>query len=197
VEWKADPTLPVTLRNLEPEVWTRLLQVAEAAGSETTPSATDTLDQIVGRHLHLSPDRPRDISAWLRAVATAARDRSVFGAQPASPAIKSFTLPNPHEAKPMEAVGISLEAPGLYVVELESSRLGASLLGKPQSMFVPTAVLVTNLSVHVKWGREASLIWVTMLDEGRPVHEAQVAVHDCTGKTLWAGPTDARDRTRR
>jgi hypothetical protein len=83
-----------------------------------------------------------------------------------------------------------LEVPGLYIVEIESPRLGASLLGKPQSMFVPTSVLVTNLSVHFKWGREASLIWVTTLDEGRPVHEAQVAVHDCKGQTLWAGATD-------
>jgi alpha-2-macroglobulin len=89
-------------------------------------------------------------------------------------------------------VGSPLEAPGLYIVEIESPRLGAFLLGMPQSMFVPTSVLVTNLSVHFKWGREASLMWVTTLDEGRPAPEAQVAVHDCTGKTLWAGQTDAQ-----
>jgi len=190
VEWKADPTLPVTLRNLEPEIRTRLLQVAEAVGDKTARSKTDTPDQILGRHLHLSPDQPQDVLAWLRAVATAARDSSIFGTQPAPPSVKSFVLPKPHEAKPLEVVGIPLEVPGLYIVEIESPRLGASLLGKPQAMFVPTSVLVTNLSVHFKWGREASLIWVTTLDEGRPVHEAQVAVHDCKGQTLWAGATD-------
>jgi uncharacterized protein YfaS (alpha-2-macroglobulin family) len=89
-----------------------------------------------------------------------------------------------------------LGTPGLYIVELESPRLGASLLGKPQSLFVPTSVLVTNLSVHFKWGRETSLIWVTTLDEGRPVPAVQVAVHDCTGKTLWGGQTDAQGLAR-
>jgi hypothetical protein len=192
VEWKADPTLPVTLRNVEPEVRTRLLQVAAAVGDKTDRSATDTPDQIIGRHLHLFPDQSQDILAWLRAVATAARASSIFGTRPPSPSVKSFVLPKPHEAKPLEVVGIPLEVPGLYIVEIESPRLGASLLGKPQSMFVPTSVLVTDLAVHFKWGREGSLIWVTTLDEGRPVHEAQVAVHDCKGKTLWAGSTDAQ-----
>ena len=129
---------------------------------------------------------------WLRAVATAARDRSILGTRQTSPPVKSFVLPKLHETKPLEVVGIPLEAPGLYIVEIESPRLGASLLGKPHSMFVPTSVLVTNLAVHFKWGGEASLIWVTTLDEGHPVPAAQVAVHDCQGTTLWAGPTDAQ-----
>ncbi|MGH8065828.1 MAG: alpha-2-macroglobulin family protein [Candidatus Entotheonellia bacterium] len=192
VEWKTDPTLPVTLRNLDPEVRTRLLQAAEASGDKPAKSAADTPDQVLGKHLPLSPDQPQDILAWLRAVATAARDSSIFGAQPSPPAIKRFLLPKPQGAKPLEVVGIPLEAPGLYIVELESPRLGASLLGKPQTMFVPTSVLVTNLSVHLKWGREASLIWVTALDAGRPVADAQVAVHDCAGKMLWGGQTDAQ-----
>jgi hypothetical protein len=61
---------------------------------------------------------------------------------------QNFVLPKPHEAKPLEVVGIPLEAPGLYIVEIESPRLGAFLLGEPQSAFVLTSVLVTNLSVH-------------------------------------------------
>ena len=55
----------------------------------------------------------------------------------------------------MEVVGIPLAGPGFYVVELQSPRLGAALLGKPQPMYVPTAALVTNLAVHFKWGRAA------------------------------------------
>ena len=192
LEWKADPSLPVTLRNLEPEVQARLLQAAEAAADKTPRSIPDAADQILGKHLRLSPDEPQDILAWLRAVAVAARDTSVFGPQPLSPAIDSFLLPKLRGTKPLEVVGIPMKAPGLYIVELESPRLGASLLGKPQPLFVPTSVLVTNLSVHFKWGRETSLIWVTSLDEGRPVPDAQVAVHDCAGKTLWRGPTDAQ-----
>ena len=36
--------------------------------------------------------------------------------------------------------------------------------------------LVTNLGVHFKLGRENGLLWVTTLDRGRPVADAEVAV---------------------
>ncbi|HEX9871516.1 MAG TPA: MG2 domain-containing protein, partial [Candidatus Tectomicrobia bacterium] len=192
LEWKADPALPVTLRNLEPEVKTNLLRVAEAVRLQASRSGPEMTDQVQGKHLKLSAAQPQDLLAWLRTVAAATRDRSVFGSQPDSTAIKRFKLPKPHGVSPLEVVGIPLEAPGLYIVELESPRLGAALLGKPQSMFVPTSALVTNLSVHFKWGKEASLVWVTTLDEGRPAPEARVAVHDCLGKVQWSGQTDVQ-----
>ena len=94
-------------------------------------------------------------------------------------------------ARAFEVVGIPLKDPGLYIVELESRFLGSSLLGSPKPMFVPTAVLVTNLSVHFKWGRESSLVWVTALDTGEPVKDASVTVRDCQEKVLWNGKTDA------
>ena len=58
-------------------------------------------------------------------------------------------------------------------------------------MFVPTAVLVTNLSAHFKWGRESSLVWVTTLDTAEPVKDAIVTVRDCQEKVLWKGKTNA------
>ena len=94
-------------------------------------------------------------------------------------------------ARAFEVVGIPFKKPGLYIVELESTILGTSLLGSPSPMYVPTAVLVTNLSVHFKWGRESSLVWVTTLDTGEPVKEAMVTVKDCQEKILWKGKTDA------
>ena len=96
----------------------------------------------------------------------------------------------------MEVVGIPLESPGLYIVELESKRLGTALMGKPQPMYVPTAALVTNLSVHLKWGRENSLVWVTTLDTAQPVAAAQVAVQDCQGAIVWQGETDTQGLAR-
>jgi alpha-2-macroglobulin len=192
VEWKADPTLPVTLRNLEPEVRTHLLQTASPGRDEPVPATQQSPEQVTGRQWRLSPDQPGNILAWLRRVAAAGRETSVFDQQTSDPAVKHFLLPKPNGAKPLEVIGIPLRAPGLYIVELESPRLGAALLGKPQSMYVPTSVLVTNLSVHFKWGRETSLIWVTTLDEGRPVPGARVAVHDCQGKTLWGGRSDGQ-----
>ena len=192
VEWKADSTLPVTLRNLEPEVRAHLLQMAGPGQVERGPAIQGPSEQVTGKQWRLSPDQPGEILTWLRRVATAERGTSVFDQPMPDPAVQHFSLPRPNGAKPLAVIGIPLQTPGLYIVELESPRLGAALLGKPQPMYVPTSVLVTDLSVHFKWGRETSLIWVTRLDEGRPVPEARVAVHDCQGNTLWSGWTDGQ-----
>lgn len=96
------------------------------------------------------------------------------------------------DPRPFEVVGIPISEPGYHVVEIESRRLGESLLDKKAPMFVRTGVLVTNLGVHFKLGRENSLVWVTTLDLGKPVPDADVAVNDCTGQRLWAGRTDAQ-----
>ena len=96
------------------------------------------------------------------------------------------------DPRPFEVVGIPLEGPGYHVVEIESLRLGQSLLDKRAPMFVRTGVLMTNLGVHFKLGRENSVVWVTSLDRGKPVEGADVAVNDCRGKPIWTGRTDAK-----
>jgi len=184
VEAKVDPVLPVTVRNLDPSGAARRGRAAQAAA---TPPG-----QIKGKILRIPPDRAVDIPAWLRKVANAKREASLFSPAGADPAPTAFALPKPHGAKAFEVMGIPLKEPGLYVVELESPRLGASLLEKGGAMYVPTAALATNLSVHFKWGRANSLAWVTTLDAAQPVAGADVAVQECAGKTLWTGKTDAR-----
>ena len=92
------------------------------------------------------------------------------------------------DPRPFEVVGIPLAAPGYYVVEIESLRLGASLLDRKAPMYVRTGVLVTNLGVHFKRSRENSLVWVTTLDKGKPVEGADVSVNDCRGRQILAGP---------
>ena len=100
------------------------------------------------------------------------------------------------DPRPFEVVGIPMAGPGYFVAEIESLRLGQSLLDKRAPMFVRTGVLVTNLGVHFKQGRENSLVWVTSLDRGKPVEGADVAVNDCHGKKLWSGQTDAQGLAR-
>ncbi|MBK9364018.1 MAG: alpha-2-macroglobulin [Rubrivivax sp.] len=95
------------------------------------------------------------------------------------------------DPRPFEVVGLPLPEPGYQVVEVESRRLGQALLDKAAPIFVRTGVLVTNLAVHVKQGRENAVVWVTSLDRGRPVVDAEVALSDCEGRRLWAGRTDA------
>jgi uncharacterized protein YfaS (alpha-2-macroglobulin family) len=57
-------------------------------------------------------------------------------------------------------------------------------------MYVPATVLVSNLSVHFKWGIESSLVWVTALDTAKPVSQAAVQIRDCEGKLHWEGKAD-------
>ncbi len=185
---RADPVLPVTLRNLEPEVRTRLLRVDKEPLTGVGGSLQYWFEGVKGRLWRIPPERAREIVPWLRRVADAQRETSVFGTADAQR--KEFAIPKPSGAKPFEVVGIALEGPGLYVVELESAKLGAALLDKPQAMYVPTAALVTNLAVHFKWGQEQSLVWVTALDTGRPVSGARVTIQDCAEKLLWSGETD-------
>ncbi|MDT8998766.1 MG2 domain-containing protein [Paucibacter sp. APW11] len=109
---------------------------------------------------------------------------------------QALTLPALDGAgpRPFEVIGLPIQTPGYHVLELTSPRLGQSLLDTGKPMYVRTGVLVTNLGVHFKLGRENSLVWVTSLDKGKPVAEAQVVVNDCQGKPLWSGKTDSQGR---
>jgi uncharacterized protein YfaS (alpha-2-macroglobulin family) len=95
------------------------------------------------------------------------------------------------EPHPFEVIGIPLPQPGYHVVEIESPRLGESLLDRQAPMYVRTGVLVTNLAVHFKWAPVNSGAWVTTLDKGQPVPGAAVQVSDCRGRKVWSGRTDA------
>ncbi|EKS9846034.1 alpha-2-macroglobulin, partial [Burkholderia cepacia] len=110
------------------------------------------------------------------------------------PGAQVLTLPkaDPKALRPFEVVGVPIDKPGFYVLELASPALGRSLLAKPSSMYVRTTVLVTNLGVHLKQGRENNLVWVTTLDKGKPVPNAQIRVSDCNGDEIAAGKTDAQ-----
>jgi hypothetical protein len=180
IESKADPVLPVTLRNLEPQVKGRMLQ----AETERGPDA----GAVAGKVFALPPDQAGDVQGWLRRVAAASRETSILRSVPG---VQEIAVPKPQGASALEVVGIPLRKPGLYIVELESAILGKALLDPPRSMFVPAAALVTNLAVHFKRGRESSLVWVTTLDRAEPVEDAAVTVMNCEGLALWQGRTDA------
>ncbi len=186
--------LPVTIRNIESEV----------------PAASKP---VSGSQLRLGSD-PATIAAWLRRVQAANKgrgewlrdpktreqywredtgDRSVFAESDAA-TLSRFTIAKSEGAKPAEVIGIPLGGPGLYVVEIASARLGASTFGpeRAATRYVSTAALVTNLAVHFKWGREASRVWVTRLDDGSVVPDARVVIADyCSGAVRWEGRTDA------
>ncbi len=192
IEARTGGVLPVTLRKVETAV----------PGRQVGPVAGHT-----AQSLRISDGAA--IGDWLRRVETAMAPRgewkpdaegkahwqentgtsSVFAStdQP-----QSFTLPNPAGDHSYQVIGIPLVKPGFYVVELQSTELGAALLGRRQARYVATAALVTDLSVHFQWGRESSLVWVTRLEDGTPVADAEIEIADyCGGAPRWAGKTGA------
>jgi len=135
LESKADPALPVTLRNLEANVDAKMTQAGKPEN-----------DALKGQSYRISSEKIGEMIAWLRRVAEAKREYSVFGSKP--PQTREFKIPKLQGAKAFEVVGIPLKEPGFYVVEIASEMLGAALIGKDSLMYVPTSALVTNLAVH-------------------------------------------------
>jgi hypothetical protein len=69
LEWKADPVLPVTLRNLEPEVKARTMKVDQEQG---------LLGKVTGKVLNVPPEKGAEVQAWLRKAAAASRETSML-----------------------------------------------------------------------------------------------------------------------
>lgn len=183
--------LPLTVRNIEPELAAKSLPIG-------------------GRTLRLGTS-DGDVAAWLRKLDDAeeghftderrgsetvtvnhTRDTPLLARQPG---VKPTSIPLPGKGKAFEVVGIPLGKPGFYVVEVASPTLGQALLGRNAVRYVATGALVTNMAVHFKWGNAGSLAWVTRLDSAEPVAGAAIQVSDgCTGKPLARGTTDAAGR---
>jgi len=190
LELNADPVLPVTVRAVEAKLDGKRLD----AGA--TPPAP-----IAGASARLSDDEGRIIERYLaftnrryeegaeKALGREPREGEVSAIAPADGAV-AFELPRSAGEKPLEVIGIALEKPGFYLVELASPKLGQALHGEHKPYYVSTSVLVTNLSVHIKHGRERSIVWVTRLDDAKPVAGARVTVRDCSGRVHFSGETD-------
>ena len=102
-----------------------------------------------------------------------------------------MNLPRPSSFKALEVIGIPLEKPGFYLVEVKSQKLGQSLLQKADPMYVRSLALVTNMAVHFKHSQQNGVVWVTALDTGKVIAGADVQITRCDGKIVWAGKTDA------
>ncbi|MBF0539119.1 MAG: alpha-2-macroglobulin, partial [Nitrospirae bacterium] len=186
IESKTDAMLPLTVRNIEQEL--RLWLKKSGKDIPAKQKSPETKANINGKIHQVAPDDDGEVIRWLYAVASAKRETPVLKTTKGANELK---IPRPEGAKAFEVIGMPLKKPGLYVVELESEVLGASLLAKPAPMYVPTAALVTNMAAHFKWGRESSAVWVTTLDEATPVKDASVVIRDCKGKVRWSGKTNS------
>ncbi|MBY0521114.1 MAG: alpha-2-macroglobulin, partial [Sphingomonas sp.] len=187
LEAKQGGVLPVTVRNVEPELAGRNL----AIGGQSL--RVEGSDGDIARWLR-TVDKADDFASHQEKRGTEDVTINDTGSKPVLGAGQGSALKVglPGKGKDFEVVGVPLAKPGFYVVEMASPRLGAALLGRNAPRYVASAALVTNLSVHFKWGRGASLAWVTTLDGAKPVTGADIRVTDsCDGKTLGIGRTDA------
>ncbi|HMI18831.1 MAG TPA: MG2 domain-containing protein [Sphingomonas sp.] len=192
LEAREGGVLPVTVRSVEPRL---MGQVAAISGVKARIDNDDdaTIADWLRRVAKSQADDMRDEKNGGKTVTiNHTGDRPVLGGEDGG---TRMNLGLPGGGHKMEVVGIPLEKPGFYVVELASPRLGRALLGRPATRYVAASALVTNMAVHFKWGRGASLAWVTALDSGKPVGDALVAVTDsCSGHKITSGRTDASGR---
>ena len=189
----------LTVRNVEHS----LTGNVATAGAKTGEGANATIPGSIAR---VAPGDEMKIIDWLQRIEIGdrvdreydqqARRWNVIKHGHAEPIFKpddakqTIAVPKPNGGKAFEVVGIPLQGPGFYVVELASPKLGAALLSEPKPFYVRAATLVTNLSVHFKLGRESSLVWVTRLSDGKPVKNAHVEVMDCGGHKYWQGTSN-------
>ena len=174
IESKADPAMPVTVRNIEDKISLKLTSVEAIPGKTLHVGGIGAEEKIIAllTRLRIRENDP---------------DKSFFSSGEKTQAI---ALPKPGGKKEFEVIGIPLKQPGLHVVEIASPRLGQALLQKNRPYYVRSAALVTNLAVHFKWGVASSLVWVTSLDRAKPVSDAAISIRDCNGQQRWQGKTD-------
>lgn len=193
--------LPVTLRNVEPELTAQSL---DASLVRTKKGGSDA-DIIAWLH------KLEDYDSYTVSRKRAARDVKVLppvindekhyvqtrmlSLLDGQSQVQKLEMPKASKGdpRPFEVVGIPL-SPGFQIVEIASPMLGKSLLdegyGAGRTMYVRTSALVTNLAVHFKLGRENSVAWVTTLDKGKVVPGARVQVSDCNGRALASATTN-------
>ncbi|MEJ3959141.1 MG2 domain-containing protein [Brachymonas sp. G13] len=210
---KGPALLPVTLRSVERDLAGKSLQPAGEIRTLTPQSDAEIIrwyrqladyDQTLIERSRARKDGLRQLPPTLpeptsedsyKSVPDDSVETRMLSLLQGEAKAQAMTMPQIDEKdpRPFEVVGIPL-TPGYHVVEITSPMLGKSLLDphfQQRNMYVRTGALVTNLGVHVKQGRAGSLVWVTTLDGGKPVPQAQVAISGCNGKPLASGTTDA------
>ncbi|AXR68936.1 alpha-2-macroglobulin family protein [Leptospira mayottensis] len=200
--------LPVTIRNLEAENPVRLYQVKTSPdtegvikeqfdklkekGKEIFNWATGKEDhpkQFTGKELILGSGQIAEIVQFLKTIENLEHRRSIFDSSQNPSFTNEIKLQSKQGVRRFEVVGIPLKKPGFHVVEMKSDILGNSLLGINQPFYVRTAALVTNLSLHFKWGKESSLVWVTKLNDAKPVPGADIQIFNCKNEKIFVGKT--------
>ncbi|MEI7612514.1 MAG: MG2 domain-containing protein [Betaproteobacteria bacterium] len=197
VELKEGGVLPVTLRNVESSLKTASLalpgihrfseqRLTEDADVIVAMLALEKFEQQSRKVKIIQDGKPVDYDDPYTA-----RELSFLDQRPG---VTRQELPKPGGVSEFEVIGIPFVKPGYHIVEIQSQLLGTALLATPKPMYVRTAALVTNMAVHFKRGKDNALVWVTALDSGKPVADAEVRISGCDGQSRWQGRTDSLGR---
>ncbi len=212
VEKYPEALLPVTVRNIEVpipaehlnplapdgegelihEQWGKLKKEGKEFLGKISGSKEEnkTLQKpLSAKSLVIGSSEVKSLMYWLQKGKSYDHHLSVFESKDTNS--KKFAIPSANGVKRFEVIGIPLKRSGLHIIEIESPILGQALHEDKKPYYVRTAALVTNLSVHFKWGKTSSLVWVTSLDKGLPVDAAEIAVYDCGANLLFKGITDS------
>ncbi|MEN9560167.1 MAG: hypothetical protein RLZZ502_1378, partial [Pseudomonadota bacterium] len=184
----APALLPVHVRNIEPMLKVQVLDAKDAWALGDRKSRA-----IQGKVLRVTHEE--GIRQWYESFQASAyeddgEDKRFKALLNSRDAGKTINLPTRAD-KALETIGIPLTEPGFYLVEVASPKLASAYLDKPdQTYYVRTSVLVTNMSVHLKYSEAGALAWVTSLDKGQPVSGAEVTLWDCQQQVLWRASTN-------
>ncbi len=186
-ELNAQPALPLTLRYVDTLSKSHAQFGAERLTTQNPAEIIDWLRRI--KAMENNEYGEYDEAKGYAPVKRYGGEDSIFEARHK---IQAVVLPKPLPDKETEVIGIPLNGAGFHIVEVASPRLGAALMDKAKPYHVRATGLVTNLAVHFKQGGESSLVWVTRLDDGKPVADVDVAVRDCGNAIHARGRTDAQ-----
>lgn len=171
LEAKSDPILPVTVRQIEKKILTRIAPIGEFKGGSERITAAEFGKAI----------------ARLKTF-----DQEPTGTAPVLKNPSPIQINKPGGEKDFEVIGIPLKTPGLYAVEMQSPQLAKSLTENSKNYFVRTLALVTSMAVHLKYTEQDAFVWVTDLETSNPLAKAQVELFTCDGKSLGKSVSDAQ-----
>ncbi|MFB5651583.1 alpha-2-macroglobulin [Leptospira wolffii] len=205
--------LPVTVRNIEAPVFAQHLNPLSPEGEgeliheqwgKLSSKGKEFLGNVFGKDeekkpsggkplqaqsIVIGPSDVKNLMHWYRKGREYDHEKSVF--ESLDQKKLKFGIPSPNGQKRFEVIGIPLKKSGLHIVEIESPILGESLHENKKPYYVRTAALVTNLSLHFKWGKSSSLVWATSLDKGLPTEGAEIGIYDCNANLIYQGTTDS------
>jgi len=204
LESNENTALPITVRNLEKVIKTEQIRT-QAPNYGFKHKIDSVIKSLTGSSFRFGPDRTRGSAEHRKKIVRLMR--LLYGSYTKTPYSKLditsnfepklFKLPRISKHNEAEVIGIPMANPGFYLVELSSQNLADAFLKnpkkkdkQPERMYVQSGALVTNMAVHLKHGRENTLVWVTSLDKGDAIKGAEVYALDCHGKTIFSATTN-------